>query len=166
MADDDPHGTRGSTVHHALDYKKEVKSFSSADILAAFKAGNRGEVDRGVPSQPSTKGSASDAPPVKSFNSADLAANISQAKAGGPDTLSSKPAASTPASASASASQPGPPAGPPAERAPSGETGVKVRRAAACSPACSQANAHGPLPSPRSRHASRSRRPRAPAPAR
>ena len=42
--DPDPHGTRGSTVHHALDYKKEVKKFSSADILASFHAAQRGEV--------------------------------------------------------------------------------------------------------------------------
>jgi hypothetical protein len=42
--DPDPHGTRGSTVHHALDYKKEVKKFSSADILNSFKAAQRGEV--------------------------------------------------------------------------------------------------------------------------
>ena len=53
MADSlDPHGTRGSTDRHALDYKGEVKSFSSADILASFAAAKRGDVVA-VPSQPS-----------------------------------------------------------------------------------------------------------------
>ena len=49
MADDlDPHGTRGSTEHHALDYKKEVKKFSSADILNSFKNAQMGKGDTGV----------------------------------------------------------------------------------------------------------------------
>ena len=53
MADSlDPHGTRGSTERHALDYKGDVKSFSSADILASFAAAKRGDVVA-VPSQPS-----------------------------------------------------------------------------------------------------------------
>ena len=37
---EDPHGTRGSTERHALDYKGDVKAFSSADILASFSAFN------------------------------------------------------------------------------------------------------------------------------
>ena len=45
MHAEDPHGARGSTEHHALDYKKEVKSFNSADILASFRRAQRGEVD-------------------------------------------------------------------------------------------------------------------------
>ena len=42
LEEKDPHGTRGSTEHHALDYKKEVKAFSSADILASFQSAQRG----------------------------------------------------------------------------------------------------------------------------
>ena len=88
----DPHGTRGSTEHHALDYKKEVKSFNSADILAAFNAAKSGGPDRGVPtsapSQPAP--SAPAAPPaptpaaaaVRSFNSADLIGNLDKATKG------------------------------------------------------------------------------------
>lgn len=34
----DPHGSRGSTAHHALDFRGEVKKFSSAELLAQFKA--------------------------------------------------------------------------------------------------------------------------------
>ena len=97
--DDDPHGSRGSTQHHALDYKKEVKSFSSADILAAYKSAGRGAPDRGVPSH--TRDKAPDAVDaargqsgvgsqglnstgsVKSFNSADLVSNVSQARRSG-----------------------------------------------------------------------------------
>ncbi|KAL3904276.1 MAG: hypothetical protein SGPRY_011349, partial [Prymnesium sp.] len=45
----DPHGSRGSTEHHALDYKKEVKRFSSSDILAAYKASARGEKVAALP---------------------------------------------------------------------------------------------------------------------
>ena len=119
--DPDPHGTRGSTAHHALDYKKEVKSFSSADILAAYKAGARGEKDRGVPSITKEASRQEGTQPVKSFNSADLAANVSQAKSGGADTLTSKPTAAAPASATP----------PSAAQTPSGESGVKVRAHAA-----------------------------------
>lgn len=49
MAEEDPHGSRGSTEHHALDYKKEVKRFSSSDILAAYKASARGEKVAALP---------------------------------------------------------------------------------------------------------------------
>ena len=67
--DPDPHGTRGSTVHHALDYKKEVKKFSSADILASFHAAQRGEVvpvkalDGGAASASSSSSSSASGPP-------------------------------------------------------------------------------------------------------
>ena len=51
--DPDPHGTRGSTVHHALDYKGEVKAFSGADIMAQFRAAQRGEaLPQGKPGLP------------------------------------------------------------------------------------------------------------------
>ena len=94
MSDDqDPHGTRGSTQHHALDYKKEVKKFSSADILAAYKSGKSSvpslpkEPDKaaaGAGSESSAEFHALDyKKEVKKFSSADLVANVSQAKRSG-----------------------------------------------------------------------------------
>lgn len=58
LEEKDPHGTRGSTEHHALDYKKEVKAFSSADILASFQSAQRGgssaATGTSLPSAPAT----------------------------------------------------------------------------------------------------------------
>ena len=84
---EDPHGARGSTEHHALDYKGSVKKFNSADIMAAFNAASAGDAARGAtvkaigeepPSATAAsaaagpQGDAADAHAVKSFNSADL----------------------------------------------------------------------------------------------
>ena len=87
MADNlDPHGSRGSTEHHALNYKGEVKSFSSADIMAAFSNASRGGPDRGVPSMSASASTAAGEPAardqVRTFNSADVQANIEKAKRG------------------------------------------------------------------------------------
>jgi hypothetical protein len=84
--DPDPHGTRGSTVAHALDYRGEVKKFSSADILATFKAAQRGEKIVKVPEQKpeAAAGGASGAAPgeVRAFSSSDLMASVEHAKRG------------------------------------------------------------------------------------
>ncbi len=119
--DPDPHGTRGSTEHHALDYKKEVKSFNSSDILAAFNAATSGARDNGVPSSSKSApsgggggGSAADNAPnihgaldskqeVAAFSSSDILANLEKAKQGdftaGP--IASRPRANPPAAGQA-----------------------------------------------------------------
>ena len=43
--EEDPHGTRGTTAWWPLDNRREVLRFSSADVVAAYKAA-RGDVSR------------------------------------------------------------------------------------------------------------------------
>ena len=48
LDEEDPHGTRGSTVHHALDYKREVRGYSSAELLANIAKVKRGDFTEDV----------------------------------------------------------------------------------------------------------------------
>jgi len=113
MHRDDPHGSRGTTEHHALDYKKEVQAFSTADILAAAQQG--GAVARrparalggGGGGPPGATAAA--APPantpgnhhaldykseVRAFSSADILKAFSNSQSGKPDEgIASAPAA-------------------------------------------------------------------------
>ena len=70
FSNEDPHGARGSTEHHALDYELEVKAFSSAELLASLHA--TGDSASGSPlkaepkpvePKPPTAMSSADAPP-------------------------------------------------------------------------------------------------------
>lgn len=97
---EDPHGARGSTEHHALDYKGSVKKFNSADIMAAFNAASVGDQARGAtvkaigedPSSSAVAATSVAAGPqgdaagakgaIKSFNSADLQRNMAGSSTG------------------------------------------------------------------------------------
>jgi len=67
MHKDDPHGSRGSTEHHALNYRREVKAFSSADILSSLQSARQGARD-GVylPAGTSSQSVARESPTVAS----------------------------------------------------------------------------------------------------
>ena len=58
MHHEDPHGARGSTEHHALDYKGTVKQYNSADILASFNSASSGQ----APASGATTVAATDKP--------------------------------------------------------------------------------------------------------
>ena len=146
MHQHDPHGARGSTEHHALDYKGTVKSYNSADIMSAFKAATQGQVEgstvaskevpvgsRTVEARTEVAGSNFHAlsykGPVKSFNSADLIANMAGAMTG-QDSLNGigfASSISSPAPGSERASEVSvvASAGPPPND--DGESGIKVR---------------------------------------
>ena len=144
MHAEDPHGARGSTEHHALDYKKEVKSFNSADILASFRRAQRGEVDEtSLPDQLASgtaaargaaPASAADAQQetyhsldfkgeVTAFSSESIRANANRAVTGQGDTIGTtcKPHGGGGGATAASAAE-------------SAAAGAAVRAAAACPP--------------------------------
>jgi hypothetical protein len=147
MHNEDPHGARGSTEHHALTYKGSVKQYNSADILASFNSAKSGqasgatvasrdkpaaagsqELDSGNGTEPGPNFHALDwKKEVKAFSSADLMANMAAAM-GGTDVLNGAGDSLRTASAPVAAAAPKPttPA-PTTPKTPDAEAGLKVR---------------------------------------
>ena len=156
MHQEDPHGARGSTEHHALDYKGTVKQYNSADILASFNSASSGQapasgattvaaMDKPSTDQPAAAVSreldsgndAEQAPTfhalnwkkeVKAFSSADLKANMAAAM-GGKDVLNGAGDSLRTVSAPVAAAAPKPPTTsvPTTPKTPDAEAGIKVR---------------------------------------
>ena len=156
MHHEDPHGARGSTEHHALDYKGTVKPYNSADILASFNSASSGQ----APASGATTVAATDKPStdkpaaavsreldsgndaeqaptfhalnwkkeVKAFSSADLKANMAAAM-GGKDVLNGAGDSLRTVSAPVAAAAPKPPTTsvPTTPKTPDAEAGIKVR---------------------------------------